>query len=397
MLQDKTIVLGVTGSIAAYKAADIASKLTRAGAKVEAVITDSATRFVNPLTLQGVTRRPVSTSLWQSADASRSRHIALAQAADIVVIAPATANTIAHLAGGLADDLLTCTVLATRAPVVVAPAMNDDMFTNPATQENIEKLRSRGFIFVDPGHGRLACGRTGVGRLAEVETIIGTIRQVLGRNGDLVGKRILVTAGGTREPLDPVRYIGNRSSGKMGYALAAAARDRGAQVKLVTTVNSLPETVGMEVVEVETADEMAKAVADGVKDADALIMAAAVADYKPQAAADNKIKKSEDCLDIKLVKTPDILAGAKGDFVKVGFAAESEDMVENARKKLADKGLDIIVANDITAEDSGFGADDNKVWIIDKNGQIEDLPLMNKAEVANKILDRVVGLLAGKP
>jgi len=397
LLQDKTIVLGVTGSIAAYKAADIASKLTRAGAKVEAVITDSATRFVNPLTLQGVTRRPVSTSLWQSADASRSRHIALAQAADIVVIAPATANTIAHLAGGLADDLLTCTVLATRAPVVVAPAMNDDMFTNPATQENIEKLRGRGFIFVDPGHGRLACGRTGVGRLAELETIIGTIRQVLGRKGDLVGKRILVTAGGTREPLDPVRYIGNRSSGKMGYALAAAARDRGAQVKLVTTVNSLPETVGMEVVEVETADEMAKAVADGVKDADALIMAAAVADYKPQAAADNKIKKSEDCLDIKLVKTPDILAGAKGDFVKVGFAAESEDMVENAIKKLADKGLDLIVANDITAEGSGFGANDNKVWIIDKTGQVEDLPLMSKAEVANKILDRVVGLLAGKP
>ncbi len=395
MLANKTVVLGVTGSIAAYKAADIASKLTQAGARVEAVMTDSATRFITPLTLRSITGHPVVTSMWEMASEFSIEHVALAEAADVVVIAPATANIIAHLAGGMADDMLTCTVLATKAPVIIAPAMNDNMFNNPVTRENIEKLKARGFVFVAPGYGHLASGKTGVGRLADTETVIGTIKQVLGKNGDLMDKRIVVTAGGTREPIDPVRYIGNRSSGKMGYAVASAARDRGAEVKLITTVTCLPETVGIDVVAVDTADEMEQAVKGAVKDADALIMAAAAADYKPETTAESKIKKDSASLSIGLVKTPDILAGVKGNFIKVGFAAESEDIIVNAQKKLQAKGLDLIIANDITDKDCGFGADTNKVTIIDKNGKIEDLPLMSKREVADKILDRVVGLLKG--
>ena len=393
MLENKTVVLGITGSIAAYKAVGIASRLTKAGAKVEAVMTDSATRFVTPLTLRSITGRPVVISMWEMASEFSIEHVALAEAADAVVIAPATASIIAHLASGLADDMLTCTVLATKAPVIIAPAMNDNMFTNPITQENIEKLKARGFVFVGAGYGRLACGKTGVGRLADTETIIGTIKWVLGRNGDLMGKSIVVTAGGTREPIDPARYIGNRSSGKMGYAMASAARDRGAQVKLVTTVACLPETVGIDVIAVDTAGEMEQAVKATVKDANALIMAAAVADYKPETAVKSKIKKESADLKLELVKTPDILAEVKGNFIKVGFAAESEDIVTNAKKKLQAKGLDLVVANDITAQDSGFGADTNRVTIIDKNDEVEDLPLMSKREVADKILDRVVELL----
>ena len=394
MLGKKTIVLGITGSIAAYKAADIASKLTQAGAKVEVVMTESATRFIAPLTLRGITGRPVVTSMWELASEFSIEHVALAEAADVVVIAPATANIIAHLAAGMADDMLTCTVLATRAPVVIAPAMNDNMYNNPITQENIEKLKARGFIIVEPGYGFLASGKMGVGRLADINQIIGAIKKVLGRNGDLAGKNIVVTTGGTREPIDPVRYIGNRSSGKMGYALAEAARDRGAEVRLITTVTCLPETVGMDVIPVDTAAEMKQAVTDAVRDADALIMAAAVADYQPQTASKAKIKKESPKLTLELVKTPDILAEVKGSFIRVGFAAETENIVTNASKKLKEKGLDLIVANDITDKDSGFNADTNKVTIIDKNGKIENLPLMSKGEVADRILDRVVGLLS---
>ena len=395
MLEKKTIVLGITGSIAAYKAADIASKLTQAGAKVEVVMTESATRFIAPLTLRSITGRPVVTSMWDMASEFGIEHVALAEAADVVVIAPATANIIAHLAAGMADDMLTCTVLATRAPVVIAPAMNDKMYNNPITQENIGKLKARGFIIVEPGYGFLASGKMGVGRLAETETIIGTVKQVLAREGDLAGKRIVVTAGGTREPIDPVRYIGNLSSGKMGYALAEAARDRGAEVRLITTVTCLPETVGMDVIPVDTAAEMKQAVTDAVRDADALIMAAAAADYQPESVAKTKIKKESQSLILKLVKTPDILAEVKGNFVKVGFAAETEDLIPNAQKKLKEKGLDLIVANDITDKDSGFGADTNKVTIIDKGGKIEELPLMSKREVADKVLDKVAELLKG--
>jgi phosphopantothenoylcysteine decarboxylase/phosphopantothenate--cysteine ligase len=393
LLEGKTIVLGISGSIAAYKAAGIASRLTRAGAMVEVVMTEPATRFIAPLTLRAITGRPVVTSMWELASEFSVEHVALAEAADVIVIAPATASIIAHLAAGMADDMVTATVLATRAPVIMAPAMNANMFTNQVTQENIEKLRARGFIFVSSGYGRLACGREGVGRLADTGTIIGTIKQVMGRSGDLAGKSIVVTAGGTREPVDPVRYIGNRSSGRMGYALAEAARDRGAEVKLITTATCLPETVGMQVLSVDTASEMKKAVDDAVKGADALIMAAAVADYQPKHRAKSKIKKEAPGLNLELVKTPDILAEVKGDFVKVGFAAETEELIANATRKLRQKGLDLIVANDITDKDSGFGADTNKVTIIDKSGKVEELPLMSKREVADRILDRVAAIL----
>ena len=394
MLNGKTIVLGITGSISAYKAAELASKLTQMGAKVDVVVTESAARFISPMTFQTLTGRPAATSMWQPTAEFKVEHISLAQAADVIVIAPATANIIAKIANGIADDLLSCTVLATRAPVIIAPAMNVNMFTNPVTQENIGKLKARGFFFAEPGSGRLACGTKGVGRLADKDTIIGTIKKVLGRDGDLTGKRVVVTAGGTREAIDPVRYIGNRSSGKMGYAIACAARDRGADVTLITTRTCLPETAGMELIGVDTAAEMKNAVDAAVKQTDVLIMAAAVADYQPEKAAGNKIKKNDGGLTLELVKTPDILAEAKGDFLRIGFAAESEDLIANAQKKLKTKGLDLVVANDITAKDSGFGADSNKVSIINKDGKVEDLPLMGKGEVADSILDRVAGLLA---
>jgi len=395
MLTDKTIILGITGGIAAYKAADLASKLTQAGAKVEVVMTEAATEFISPLTLRSLTGRPVVTDMFEPASEFSIEHIALAEAADVVVIAPATANTIAKLAGGIADNILCCTVLATKAPVIVAPAMNVNMYQNSITQDNLAKLKARGFTIVGPEYGRLASGKVGMGRLAKVEEIIGTIKQVLGRNSDLSGKRIVVTAGGTKEPIDPVRHIGNRSSGKMGYAIAEAALDRGAEVKLVTAPTSLPEPAGIEVVSVKTAVEMKEAVDKAVTQADALIMAAAVADYQPKNVAKAKIKKKSPSLTLELIRTPDILAEVKGNFLKVGFAAESEDMVANAKQKLEKKQLDLIVANDITDKDSAFGSDTNKVTLISRDGKIDSLPLLTKREVADKILDKVVGLLKG--
>ncbi len=393
MLANKTIVLGITGGIAAYKAADIASKLTQAGARVEVVMTESAARFITPMTLRSLTGRPVVTDMFALTTEFSLEHIALAEAADVVVIAPATANIIAKLAAGIADDMLCCTVLATKAPIMVAPSMDVNMFQNAITQDNLTRLRARGFTIIDPAHGYLASGKIGVGRLAEVQTIIGSIKHVLGRSGDLSGKSIVVTAGGTREPIDPVRHIGNRSSGKMGYAVAEAARDRGAEVKLITAPTSLQEPVGIEVTPVETAVQMKEAVAKTVVQADALIMAAAVADYRPKSVAKAKIKKATPTLTLELIRTPDILTEVKGNFIKVGFAAESEDVIANAKRKLEKKQLDIIVANDITDADSGFDVDTNKVTLIDRDGKVESLPLLTKREVADRILDRVVGML----
>jgi phosphopantothenoylcysteine decarboxylase/phosphopantothenate--cysteine ligase len=393
MLADKTIVLGITGGIAAYKAADIASKLTQAGAKVEVVMTEPATRFIAPLTLRSITGQAVVTDMFDLASQHNIEHIALSEAADVVVIAPATASIIAKMAVGIADDMVTLTVLATKAPVIVAPAMDVNMFENAVTQENLAKLKARGFIIVDPGYGRLASGKVGWGRLADADKIIGTIKQVLGRSGDLKGKRMVVTAGGTQEPIDPARHISNPSSGKMGYALAEAARDRGAKVTLITAPTSLPDPMGVEVIPVRTAAQMKKAVAKAVAQADALLMAAAVSDYQPKTVARAKIKKTSPSLTLELVRTPDILGEVKGDFIKVGFAAESEDIVANARKKLQKKQLDLIVANDITDAASGFGADTNKVTLIDRRGKVESLPLLSKREVADKILNRVAGML----
>jgi phosphopantothenoylcysteine decarboxylase/phosphopantothenate--cysteine ligase len=392
MLTDKTIVLGITGSIAAYKAADIASRLTKEGARVEVVMTEAATWFIAPLALRSITGRAVVTEMFDPESERTLEHVALAEAADAVVIAPATASLIAKLAAGIADEMPALVVLATKAPVIIAPAMNVNMYENAITQENLAKLKARGFTIIEPERGRLASGKVGLGRLADTDKIMGTITQVLGRKGDLAGKRLVVTAGGTQEPIDPVRHITNPSSGKMGYAIAEAARDRGAEVKLVTAPTSLPAPAGVEVIPVKTTIEMQKAVAKAVKGADALIMAAAVTDYQPKTTAKDKIKKDTLELKLELVRTPDILAEVKGNFIKVGFAAESNDIIVNAKKKLTSKKLDMIVANDITAADSGFGVDTNKVIIIDKKGKAEKLPMMSKREVADKILDGVVGL-----
>jgi len=396
MLSNKTVVLGITGSIAAYKAAEIASQLTQAGAKVNVIMTKEAIQFISPITFRAITGRPLVTEMFDLASEFSIEHVSLAEAADIVVIAPATANIIAKLAAGIADDMLCCTVLATKAPVVIAPAMETNMYNNPVTQDNLSKLKARNFVIIGPATGWLASGKEGPGRLADINDIIGSIRHVLGRGGDLAGKHIVVTAGGTHEPIDPVRYISNRSSGKMGYALAEAARDRGAKVILVTAPTSLPEPAGVDVVKVNTAQEMRQAVEKVTPQADALIMAAAVADYRPIKAAKGKIKKGEAGLTLKLECTPDILGSVKGNFIKVGFAAESNNLVKNAREKLKQKGLDFIVANDITAGDSGFGADTNRVTIIDREGKIDSLPLLPKREVADKVLDRVVGMMRKK-
>jgi phosphopantothenoylcysteine decarboxylase/phosphopantothenate--cysteine ligase len=396
-LKGKTIVLGVTGSIAAYKAVDLASQLTKSGARVEVIMTDAATEFVTAVTFWNITSRPVVTKMFELASEYSVEHVALADAADVIVIAPASANTIAKLVAGMADNMLTCTVLATKAPVIIAPAMDVTMYENPITQENLAKLRARDFTVIGPESGRLASGKTGMGRFIEVNQIIGTICQVLGKKGDLAGKQIVITAGGTKEPIDPVRCLTNHSSGKMGYALAEAARDRGAQVVLITAPTALPKPVGIEIVDIVTAQEMYEAVKKATAKANALIMAAAVADFRPAKVSKNKIKRqASTSLTLELEKTPDILDEVKGNFIRVGFAAESDNLMSNARGKLQKKQLDLIVANDITAPGSGIGADNNQVAIIDRAGQAEELPLMPKREVADRILDRVVKILVNK-
>lgn len=396
-LKDKTIVLGVTGSIAAYKAVELASQLTQAGAGVEVIMTKSAQEFVTPLTFRNITGRPVVTEMFDLASEYSVEHVALAEAADIVVIAPATANIIAKIASGIADDMLTCTVLATKAPVLVSPAMNVNMFENGVTQENLEKLRARGVTIVGPTYGRLASGISGRGRFIDIAEIVGAIHHVLGQKGDLAGKKITITAGGTQEPIDPVRCITNNSSGKMGYALAEAARDRGAQVTLVSAPCAIAKPSHVDMVAIRTAEEMYEAVKKSAATADALIMAAAVADYRPVNVSDRKLKRhASPGLNLDLCKTVDILENVKGNFIRVGFAAESHDLIANATEKLKNKQLDLIVGNDITASDSGIGSDNNRVVIIDRKGNAEELPLLPKREVADRILDRVVSIFSDR-
>ena len=388
-LTDKHVVLGVTGSIACYKALDLASKLMQAGALVNTIMSYGATQFVTPLAFRSITHRAVVTDSFDPDSEYSVEHVALAQQADVIVVAPATVHCIAKLALGLADDPLTTTIVAAKCPLVVAPAMDGNMYDHPATQANLATLQERGVVIAGPGTGRLASGLTGMGRLLETPELLGHISYAMGKNGDLAGKTVVVSAGGTMEPIDPVRVITNHSSGKMGYALAEAARDRGADVVLVTAPTSLPEPALMKVVQVRTAEQMWQAIQSHLKKADALIMAAAVADYRPTEAADQKIKKADDDLSISLAKTTDILKSAKGDFVRVGFAAESQNLVENAKAKVGSKQLDLIVANDITAEGSGFGSDTNKVTLIDRDLAVEELPLLGKYDVSNRILDRV--------
>jgi len=400
ILQGKNVVLGVTGGIAIYKAVDLCSKLVQAGANVDVIMTEAATHFVTPLPFQTLTKRPVSVDMFQLLRDTEMAHISLSKKADVLVIAPATANTITKLALGLADNLLTSTALASRAPLVIAPAMDADMWAHPATQQNVQLLRSRGAVFVGPARGRLASGRMGQGRLAPIEDILGAIRQTLGSKGPLAGVRVLVTAGGTQEPLDPVRHIGNRSSGKMGYALAEAARDMGAQVILVSAPTCLAPVFGVEMLHVRTAAEMHRAVMERLSQVDVLIMAAAVADYRPKHAAVQKIKKGAKGLVLELERTEDILgavAKARPSLGKprvvVGFAAETEDLLKNAREKMHRKKVDLLVANDVSAPDSGFGVETNRVVLLAPGKTEEALPLLPKFEVAERVLSKVAALL----
>jgi phosphopantothenoylcysteine decarboxylase/phosphopantothenate--cysteine ligase len=401
-IQDKHILLGITGSIAAYKAAELASKLTQSGALVDVLLTQSAQQFVAPLTYQSVTGRRAYTDadLWGSE--GHVQHIALGKSADLLVIAPASANTIAKLANGLADNLLSVTALAATCPLLLAPAMDGGMYAHPATQANLETLRRRGAILVGPAAGHLASGMSGVGRMVEPIEIVGHIRLALAQGGPLAGRKIVVTAGGTQEPIDPVRAITNRSSGKQGYALAQAALDLGAQVVLISGPVSLETPIGAQRVDVRTAQEMLEAVLEHSADADALVMAAAVADFRPAAPADQKIKKEGGIPQIVLENTPDILANVAGrkassgwPLITVGFAAESQKLLENARAKLSAKRLDFIVANDIQATDAGFSVDTNRVNLLYANGDVEVLPLMSKAEVAWLVMQQVAHQLEG--
>jgi phosphopantothenoylcysteine decarboxylase / phosphopantothenate---cysteine ligase len=399
--EGKRIVLGVTGSIAAYKAVALASKMAQAGAAVETVLTRSAERFVSPLSFSSVTGQPAYTDedLWGSQ--AHVLHIGLARRADLIVVAPATAATMSKMATGLADNLLTLTLLAADCPIVVAPAMDAGMFSHPATQANVRLLAERGATFVGPEEGHLASGLVARGRMTEPEEIVGHVHYVLSRGGPLRGQHVVVTAGGTQEPLDPVRYLTNRSSGKQGVALAQAALDAGADVTLVATPVVAGVPVGARHVPVRSAAEMAGAVLEATRDAGALLMAAAVADFRPAHAVEQKIKKGGGPPQIVLERTVDVVAAVaqrRRDSGRpaaiVGFAAETEDLVAHATEKLQAKGLDLIVANDVSATDAGFEVDTNRVVLIDAQGGSEALPLMSKDEVARRVIDRVIARLA---
>ena len=399
MLTGKRILLGVTGSIAAYKAVELLRELMKREAEVQVVMTEAATRFVAPLSFETLSRQPVLLDMFTLAYGSQIGHIAATARADLFVIAPATANTIAKLAHGLADDFLTNIYLASRCPVLVAPAMDSDMYQHAAVQENLARLRERGIHIVGPASGELASGLVGPGRLEEPAEIVEAIEDLLALSGDLAGEMVLVTAGPTREPLDPVRYISNRSSGKMGYAVAEAAARRGARVILVSGPTALDPPREAQVVHVETAQEMYDAVLAHLEAVTVVIKAAAVADYRPKQVAREKIKKDERVPEVTLESTPDILAEVgkrKGRRILVGFAAETHDLVANARKKLQRKNLDLMVANDVSQPGAGFDADTNVVKILDAKGGVEELPLLPKPAVADRILDRVVQLVGNR-
>jgi len=391
MWKDRKIVLGVTGGIAAYKAAELTREIVRRGGVVKVVMTRNALEFITPLTMATLSGHRVHTDMFDPERGHDIDHIALARWADLMIIAPATANFIGKVAGGIADDLLTTVVMATRSPVLVCPAMNDAMWANPVVGENTDKLRRLGCTVVEPAHGDLACGTEGKGRLADLDEILERATDLLSPR-DLVNERILVTAGPTREPFDPVRFITNYSSGKMGYALARAARQRGAKVVLVSGPTALPAPVGVEVVPVRSACEMRDAVLARLEDATVIVKAAAVADYRPAVCAEQKIKKRRGVFEFCLERNPDIIAEVgrnKGDRILVGFAMESENLLKNARKKMRDKHMDLIVANDLTEAGAGFQGDTNVIRILSPDGRVEALPLMDKLEAAGRILDRI--------
>jgi len=397
MLTGKEIVLGVTGGIAAYKAVELLRLLTKGGATVHVIMTRSATEFVTPLTFQTLSMNPVHTELFNLISEREIGHISLADRADLFIVAPATANLVGKLANGIADDLLTTTVMAAKAPVLIAPAMNVNMYQNPFYRENEAKLKGHGYRIVAPATGLLACGWEGEGKFPEPPVIYEEAVALLSPR-DLAGERLLVTAGPTREEIDPVRFLSNHSSGKMGYAIARAAWRRGAEVVLVSGPTCLSPPHGVETLWVESAEEMRSRVMERFFDATVAIKAAAVADYRPLRRSGGKIKKSVKALTLDLTLNPDILGelGAiKGERILVGFAAETGDLVENARKKLAEKNLDMVVANDIDMEGAGFNSDTNIARLVFRDGRMEELPLMEKADMADRILDRVVGLRRG--
>ena len=393
MLTGKTVVLGVCGGIAAYKAVDVVSRMVKLGAAVHVIMTAAAVQFVAPLTFREISGQPVYTTMWEEPKLWNVEHIALARRADLFVIAPATANMIAKIANGIADDFLSTTVMATPAPVLLAPAMNTEMFQSAATQANLKTLESRGFKIMTPASGMLACGTEGIGRLPEPEAIVERITAHFEVGKSMRGLRLLITAGGTREAIDPVRYIGNRSSGKMGYAIAAVAAERGAEVTLVSGPVALPTPAGVKRVSVESALEMREAVLVAFSNVDVVIKAAAVADYRPEVVSEQKIKKNSANLTVELTKNPDILAELgkikTGQFL-VGFAAETQELVANAIEKLRRKNLDMLVANDVTLPGAGFESETNIVKLLSKDGRVEELPQMSKQSLAGLLLDRVM-------
>jgi phosphopantothenoylcysteine decarboxylase / phosphopantothenate---cysteine ligase len=393
MLKGKEIVLGVTGGIAAYKAAEFVRLLIKEEANVHVVMTRNAQEFITPLTFQTLSGNPVTTDTFSLIEEGKIGHIALADLAELILVLPATANIIGKIAHGIADDFLSTMVMASKAPVLFAPSMNVNMWGNKALQENVQTLLDRGYLFMEPGEGELACHWYGKGRLAELDEVMEKVKDLFSPK-DLKGERILVTSGPTQEPIDPVRFITNRSSGKMGYALAKVARRRGAEVILVTGPTSLrlPRR-DVEILPVRTAEEMWKAVSSRLEECSVVIKAAAVSDYRPRVISEKKLKKSGPFSSLELEKTIDILeelGKKKGDRVLVGFAAETEELIANARKKLVEKNLDFIVVNDVTRSDAGFSVDDNQVKILYPSGKTTDLPLMPKEEVSQFILDEVL-------
>ena len=397
-LAGKTIILGITGGIAAYKAADVCSSLVKKGATVHVVMTENATKFVGPATFRALTGNQVITGLWDEPEEYEIAHVSLPEKADAFLIAPATANIIGKIASGIADDMLTTMVMASSIPVILAPAMNVRMWENPIVKANVERLASLGYIFVNPEKGRLACGVEGVGRLADPPKIVQAVMDFLARKQDLAGVSILVTAGPTQEPIDPVRFIANRSSGKMGYAIAKAAAERGAKVILVSGPTSIPVPPNVELVSVQTAAEMIDAVLGRLPEVQVIIGAAAVADYSPKSPSKEKIKKTEAEKSIELVPTKDIMAEVgkrKDKRMLVGFAAETANLIENAKAKIESKSLDFIIANDVSKPGVGFGSDDNEVAIITRSGETQELPRLPKQEIARRILDRIKQALDG--
>lgn len=395
MFEGKNVVLGVTGGIAVYKAIEVVSRLKKAGANVHVIMTKSAAHFVTPLTFREISGNPVITDMWDEPKTWNVQHIALATLADLFLIIPATANIIGKIANGIADDMLSTTVMATKAPVIIAPAMNTNMFLNTIVQNNMLKLVNAGYHIIEPETGMLACGVEGQGRLPEPAAIINKIMDLISFDQTLLGKKVLVTAGGTREPIDPVRYISNHSSGKMGYALAKAAAKRGADVILITAPTSLPDPVGITIKKINTAKEMLEAVLLEYDNVDIVIKAAAVADYRIEQAYDQKIKKKGDTLTLNLTKNPDILyelGQRKTHQILVGFAAETINLIHNASEKLQAKNLDMIVANDVTLPGAGFNADTNIVKLLYRNGKVEELPKESKERLSEKILDKICSL-----